>query len=68
MAEKTAKKEKGNKKQFFSNIKQEFKKIVWPDKKSAFRQTVMVIVAGIIIGLVIVLLDTAFQALLGLIA
>lgn len=69
MAEKAAaKKEKKDKKSFFANIKQEFKKIVWPDKKSAAKQTAMVIVSGFIIGLLIVLLDTGIQALLSLIA
>ena len=69
MAEKAAKKKgKGGLKSFFSNLGQEFKKIVWPDKKKAAKQTAMVIIAGIVIGLVIVLLDTAFQALLSLIA
>ena len=66
MAQKAAKNKE--KKHFFSHVKQEFKKIVWPDKKTAAKQTLMVIVAGIIIGLVIVLLDTGIQALLSLIA
>ena len=66
MAEKAAKKK--DRKQFFANLKSEFRKIIWPDKKSAAKQTAMVIIAGIIIGIIIVLLDTAFQALLGLIA
>ena len=69
MAEKAVKKkEKGGIKFFFSNLKQEFKKIVWPDKKRAAKQTAMVIIAGIVIGIIIVLLDTGFQALLSLIA
>lgn len=66
MAEDSAK-TKG-KRGFFANLKLEFKKIVWPDKKSAARQTVMVIVVGVIIAVLIALLDTGIEALLGLIA
>ena len=60
--------EKKEKKNFFKNVKSEFKKIVWPDKKSAFRQAVLIIVATIILGVLIKLLDTGIQALIGLIA
>ena len=67
MAEKTEKKKK-DKKSYFANLKLEFKKIVWPDKKTAGKQTLMIIVAGIIIGILIVLFDTGIQALLSLIA
>ena len=66
MAEKTVeKKEKGS---FFKNLKIEFKKIIWPDKKSVARQTVLIIVVTIILGVLVKLLDTGIQALIGLIA
>lgn len=64
----TAKKEKKEKSGFFTNVKLEFKKIIWPDKRSAAKQTVMVIVAALIIGVLVTLLDTGIQALLSLIA
>lgn len=59
---------KKEKKSFFKNVKAEFKKIVWPDKNSAFRQAVLIIVTTIILGVLIKLLDTGIQALIGLIA
>ena len=59
---------KKEKKSFFKNVKLEFEKIVWPDKKSAFRQAVLIIVATIILGVLIKLLDTGIQALISLIA
>ena len=61
----TAKKEKGG---FFSNLKVEFKKIVWPDRQSAVRQIVLIIVVTIILGILVNLLDTGIKALIGLIA
>lgn len=60
-----AKKEKGS---FFQNLKLEFKKIVWPDKNSAVRQIVLIIVVTIILSILVRLLDTGIQALIGLIA
>ena len=57
-----------NKKSFFENVRREFKKIIWPDKQSAFRQAVLIIVVTIILGVLIKLLDTGIQALIGLIA
>ena len=66
MAENTVeKKEKGS---FFKNLKIEFKKISWPDKKDVAKQTLLIIVVTIILGILIRLLDTGIQALIGLIA
>jgi len=66
MAENTAtKKEKGN---FFKNLKIEFKKIIWPDKKDVAKQTILIIVVTVFLGVLIKLLDTGVQALLSLIA
>jgi len=61
----TAKKEKGS---FFKNLKIEFKKIVWPDRQSAVRQIVLIIIVTIILGILVNLLDTGIKALVGLIA
>ena len=82
-AEKPAKTEKSDKKEnkkenvfvrFFKNtgkflrdVKNEFKKIVWPTPKSVFKNTGVVLVTIIVVGLVIFGLDTAFMNLLGLI-
>ena len=65
MSDKAVEKKKSS---FFRNLKIEFKKIVWPDKASAARQTVVIIVVTIILGVIIKLLDTGVQALLSLIA
>ncbi len=65
MAENTAKKDKPS---FFKGLKIELKKIIWPDKKSVFRQTLLIVVITIILGVLVKLLDTGVQALLNLIA
>lgn len=59
------KKQKGD---FFKNLKIEFKKIIWPTKKSAAKQTLAVIVVTIILGVIVAFLDRGIQALLGLIS
>ena len=68
MAEGTKKEPKIKK--FFKDYKSEFKKIAWPDKKDTFRQSGVVIVAIVIVGIAVFLLDTGFskviQALGGL--
>ena len=65
MSENTVEKSRGS---FFRNLKIEFKKIIWPDKKSVVRQTVLILIVTIILGVIIKLLDTGVQALLSLIA
>ena len=59
---------KKNKGSFWKSVKAEFKKIVWPTKDSVVRQTVLIIIVTIILGVLIKLLDTGIQALLNLIA
>ena len=44
---------------FWSGVKAEFGKVVWPNGKSAFRQSVAVIVISVVAGLVIALIDMA---------
>ncbi len=53
---------------FWKGLKAEFKKIVWPNKKDVAKQTVLIIVVTIILGVIIKFLDTGIQALLNLIA
>lgn len=53
---------------FFKGLKAEFKKIVWPSRQSVIKQTILIIVVTIILGVIIKFLDTGIQALLGLIA
>ena len=65
---------KAKKEGFFSRIwksikatKSEFKKVVWPTKKQLVNNTVIVIAALIIIGLVIFGLDSLFTSLIKLV-
>ncbi len=51
------KQEKTPKTSWFSGLKAEFSKIIWPDKKSLGRQTLAVIVVCIILGVIIAVLD-----------
>ena len=53
---------------FFKSLKAEFKKIIWPDRRSVAKQTVLIIIVTIILGVIVKLLDTGIQALLSLIA
>lgn len=45
----------------FSQIKAEFKKIIWPDKTSAAKQTVAVVVISVVLGVIIAILDFIFK-------
>jgi len=45
----------------FSRIKAEFKKIVWPDRRSVAKQTVAVTIISIMLGLIIAVLDVIFR-------
>ena len=47
----------------FKSTKAEFKKVVWPTKKQLVNNTVLVIAALVIIGLIIFGLDTLFAYL-----
>jgi preprotein translocase subunit SecE len=49
--------EKAPKTSWFSGLKAEFKKIIWPDKTSLTRQTVAVVVVSVVLGLIIAVLD-----------
>ncbi|MBE6886043.1 MAG: preprotein translocase subunit SecE [Ruminococcaceae bacterium] len=52
---------------FFKDLKGEFKKIVWPSKKQVFNNTLVVLVAMLLVGAFIALLDWGLGALLSLI-
>ena len=51
---------------YFKDLKSEFKKVVWPSKKSVFNNTVVVLVTLIVSGICIWGLDTLFATLLRL--
>ena len=48
---------KENKISFFDGVKAEYGKIVWPNGKGAFRQSVAVIIISVVAGLIIALID-----------
>lgn len=55
MAETT---DKAPKKSFFEGLKSEFRKIIWTDKPTLVKQTVLVVVISIILGVLIAVLDS----------
>ena len=58
MAEKT---EKSLKKNWFDGLKAEFKKIIWPDRKSLVKETGAVVAVSIVLGMIIAILDFIFM-------
>ena len=59
MGENTAKEAapKAPKKSWFKGLKAEFKKIVWPDKKSLARESVAVVASAVALGILIKVID-----------
>ena len=53
--------EKPKKKNWFKGLKAEFKKIIWPDKKTLVKQTVAVITCSVILGVIIAVIDALIQ-------
>ncbi len=52
---------------FFTRVKTEFKKIIWPDKMTILRQTVAVVLVSVALGAIINVLDFVVQYVFGLI-
>ncbi len=63
-AKKTQAKKPNKAVKYFKDLKSEFKKVVWPSKKTVVNNTGVVLAAMIICGLGIWGIDTAFAALL----
>lgn len=57
----TEKVEKAPKTKVFAGLKTEFRKIIWPDRKSLVRQTIAVVAVSVVTGLIIALLDWIIQ-------
>jgi len=53
--------EKVKKTGWFKGLKAEFKKIIWPDKKTLAKETVAVLVCSVLIGAVIAIIDALIQ-------
>ncbi len=60
--------EKKSKKNFFKDIKGEYKRIIWPSKEELRKQTKTVIITSAILGGVIVSYDMFFSLLMDLLA
>lgn len=54
-------KDEAFKRSYFTELKGEFRKIIWPDKKLLGKQSVAVIIAAIVIGCIISALDWIVQ-------
>lgn len=52
---------KAPKQSWFSGLTAEFKKIIWPEKKSLVKQTTAVVAVSVVLGLIIALLDFVIQ-------
>ena len=48
-------------KSWFKGLKAEFKKIIWPDKKSLGKQTVAVVIITAVLSVIIALLDLVIK-------
>lgn len=57
----TAKSEKVSKKSWFEGLKSEFGKIIWPDKSTLGKQTGAVLVATVVLGFIITIIDIIVQ-------
>ncbi|MDO5135016.1 MAG: preprotein translocase subunit SecE [Eubacteriales bacterium] len=55
--EKSAGKGKSQKKNWFQGVKTEFSKIVWTDRDTLIKQTVVVVIVTILLGVVISVMD-----------
>ena len=53
--------EKTPKTSWFTGLKHEFQKIVWPEQNTVVRQTIAVVAVSIVTGLIIALLDWGIQ-------
>ncbi len=51
---------------YFRELKSELKKVVWPSGKQVRNNTLIVIVAVILVGVLVALLDLGFSALFNL--
>ena len=58
---------KGNNKSFFQGVAAEFKKIIWPDRETLAKQTVLVVTISLLLGIIISVIDGAAMQLLKLV-
>ncbi len=46
---------------WFKGVKAEIKKIIWPSKKDLAKQTVVVLVSALVIGVIVAFIDMGIQ-------
>lgn len=51
---------------YFKDLKSEFKKVVWPSKKTVFNNTVVVLISLVVSGILVWGLDLLFASLIKL--
>ena len=49
------------KKSWIEGLKEEFRKIIWPDKEEITKQTVAVIATSVVVGILIAVIDTILK-------
>ena len=54
-------------KDFFSGVKSEYSKIIFPNQEDLKKQTIATLVVSVVIGILIFLIDFVFKSLLGFI-
>ena len=52
---------KTQKKSWFKGLQAEFKKVIWPDKRTLARQTTSVFAVSLILGALIAIIDAILQ-------
>ncbi len=57
---------KPKKKGYFSNMKAELKKVIWPSTKDTAKSTVATIAFVLLIAVILIILNLAFESLNGL--
>ena len=56
-----AEKAKTQKESWFKGLQAEFKKVIWPDKKTLARQTTAVVAVSVILGALIAVIDVILR-------
>ena len=53
--------DKAPKKNYWKGLKAEYKKIVWPNRETVTKQTIVVLVVSLLLGVLIGVLDMIFK-------
>lgn len=61
MADSNVNVERAQKRGWWKGLKAEFKKIIWPDKKSLIRETIAVVVLSVLMCLIILAVDAVIK-------